>query len=234
MEGEDLPGKGDVADDFAIDVLEEDFGDSTTRALKTLDDEDEPEVAVDEDDDIEFTIIEKTESEKITLASVLAEIEKIADEEPPDIGDSTTSEEVKGLRRERHKLLLTVGREASMQVLPTTFKQFQERLLKVDKRSRRVRAWLEAVDRAGSTNNPLARRLDMNVDASKAAKQLKEIERERHLVLRALAEALTLSEHLSFVCAEQRERVKAINARLDQLIPVPEEKKSLLSRFLKE
>jgi len=204
-----------LADEIAIEVLEEpvDQGDATV-SLETL--ADAPDQA---------------DQDKTTPMRTLEQIKAQANDDPPDIGDESTPENVKALRRERHRLLLDVGREAYTQILSTAFDEFQSRIKKIDKRARQVRAWLEAVDRTSSEENPLAKRMDMNVDASKAAEQLVELERDRDHAFRVLAEALIRTDQHVNICAEQRERIKAIDVELDVLVPPPPTKKGLLSRF---
>lgn len=211
------------ADDLAIRVLEEASQDETTTALQTVEDEHE-----DQEDP------EDQDGDQTRPMSILERIDAETDEDPPDIGDDETPDQVKELRRERHRLLLEVGQEAHHQILPSAFDEFQTRIRKVQKRARRLRAWLEAVDRASSEDNPLARRVDMNVDPTKAARQLVAAERDVKHTLRVLAEALVATEQLPTFCAEQRERIKDIDAELDELVPPPPKKKGLLSRFRNE
>ncbi len=246
QEDEEQPFDESQADDLVLQVLED--TDDDTVSLKSadeseddadddLDDDTTPIPLADDEEEDDFAAslsdAPATTSGKSKLEEVEEMLRAIAEEDPPDIGDASTAEEVKQLRRERHKLLLEIGQGANEEILSKNFEPFQERVKRIVKRLRRVRAWLEAVDRAGSTNNPLARRMDMNVDASKATEQLIQLERERHLVLRAMAEALVASTHNAKVFAEERARVKEVDARIEELIPTQQPKKSLLSRFRK-
>ncbi len=211
MEDEELPPDPARVDDLVIELLEQ---------------------APDSGDTVPLTPVpnEEVDTEEETARMPVVEQAEDEDDDPPDIGDASTPEEVKQLRRERHKLLLAIGREANCQILSGNFDEFKARIQKVDKRARQLRAWLAAVDRASSDDNPLARRMDMNVDASKAAQQLKAIEKNNKVVLRALGEALVQANQHPKICPEQRERVQAIDAQLEALVPLPK-KKGLLSRF---
>jgi hypothetical protein len=203
------------ADDLAIEILEQaDDDDDATVPLETVADEHSDERAEPEP------------------TSYLEQVDVEVAYDPPDIGDASTPEEVKELRRERHRLLLTIGMEAHQQVLSPAFDEFKARIKKLDKSSRQVRAWLAAVDRAGGEANPLARSVDMNVDASKAVKRLVGLERDRDHAYRVLGEALISANQHVNICPEERERVQAVQAQLDEIVPPPPtEKKSLLSRF---
>jgi hypothetical protein len=166
--------------------------------------------------------------------SILEEASAQAEDEPPDIGDESTPEEAKTLRRERYKLLLEIGREANEQILSSAFNDLQARIKKIEKHVRRQRAWLSAVDRA-SDANPITRRMEVTVDVSAAAHQLAKLEKDRDHVLRVLAEALIRSGEDPRVCASQRERVKVIDGRLAILVPLPApKKKGLFARLRRE
>jgi hypothetical protein len=217
LEDDPMPSDENQADDLAIEILEQ------------PDDEDDATVVMDSVQEDEFkppepaTLIDQVDARA-------KKHEQPADDDPPDIGDGSTPEEVKQLRRERHKLLLEVGREAYEQILSSTFEQFQAKIRKIDKGMRRIRAWVEAVHRANSQSNPLARKMDMNVDSSRAAKQLAELERDYKHAMRVLGEALFRSGQHPKICVEQRDRLKVIDAKLDELVPLPQ-KKGLLARF---
>lgn len=214
---EDTPIDEDHADDIAIQVLAEaGADDEETQSLENI--FDESPVAPEEED-------------TTRLPAVDAESPESPEDEPPDIGDARTPENVKQLRRERHRLLLEVGRTAQGEVLSPGFDQFVARIKKIGKGARRISAWLEAVERATSDDNPLAKRMDMNVDPSKAAKQLVELERDHRHAQRVLGEALVHTGQHAAICPEQRDRIKAIDAELETLIPTPAKRKGLLSRF---
>jgi len=214
---DDVPVDEGHADDIAIQVLAEaGADDEETQSLEAV--FDELPVAPEEDDTTQLPVVEAESSEE-------------PEDEPPDIGDASTPENVKQLRRERHRLLLEVGRAAQSEVLSPSFDQFLARIKKIEKGVRRIRAWLDAVERATSDANPLANRMDMNVDPSKAAKQLVELERDHRHAQRVLGEALVHTGQHTAICSEQRERLKAIDAELESLVPIPPKRKGLLSRF---
>jgi len=204
------PHSEDHADQIAIEILEQ------------------------EGDDDEGTVVmegvpggEDKEPKKSLLEQVAAQTE----DEPPDLGDESTPEEVKNLRRERHRLLLEIGREANEQILSPAFNELQSRIKKIEKHVRRQRAWLSAVDRA-SDANPITRRMEVPVDVTAAAHQLAKVDKDRDYALRVLAEALIRSGQEPQICASQRERVRAIDARISLLVPVVvPKKKGLLSRL---
>lgn len=208
-----------LADDIALEVLEqEDKTDDATVVMESLQEDDETEPAASKvEPPVQLTPIQQAEA--------------MVDLDPPDIGDASTPQEVKQLRRERHKLLLEVGREAHRQILSSSLQEFQARIKKADKNVRRLRAWLEAIVRASAEDNPLAKRIDLNVDPSKATKQLAAaIEAENH-AFRVLGEALIRLNQHPRICTEHRERIQAIEEKLDELMPAPPRKKGLLSRL---
>lgn len=217
MDGEPSSSDEALADDIAFQVLDEtDQTDEATVVMESLQDEDDEE---------EGGIGPPKQLSPIEQA------ESLVDLDPPDIGDVSTPAEVKQLRRERHALLLEVGRYAHLQILSSSFGEFQNHIKRADKTARRIRAWLEAVERTGSDDNPLAKRVDMNVDPTKATKQLAEaIERHNH-AFRVLAEAMITFDQHPTICPDQRVRIREINAKLDELLPLPSQKKGLLSRL---
>ncbi len=247
---------GAAADDRASEVGQDAQRprDETTKAMPPLDDEDD---LGDEDDDLgdepvdDFDLLtdEDFDAEEPNLPPrpaaetkpkqdatdpelIAARIEDVAREDPPDIGGPETPAEVKQLRRERHRLLLEIGREGYQDILSSSFAEFQKRIKRTDKAIRRVKAWLDAVRRASTeTNNPLLKGMDMNIDPSKKVDALCDLERERNMALRALGEALIVSGRHPKLGAEQRERVMQIEERLEELVPAPPSKKGLLSRF---
>lgn len=228
--------------------------DEPTRAMPPLDDDDDFE---DGDDDLgdeavdDFDLLTDEDfdapepklppmptgnnkpKQDVTDPELIAErIADVAREEPPDVGGPETPSEVKQLRRERHRLLLEVGREAYQDILSSSFAEFQKRVRRTDRAIRRTKAWLDAVRRASTeTNNPLLKGMDMNIDPSKKVDALCDLERERHLSLRALAEALIASGKHPKLGPAQRERIQQIDARLEELVPSQNPKKGLLGRF---
>jgi len=201
----------DRADRIAIEVLEQEGDDDGTVVMESM-----PNGGSRED-------------RRSVLGEVDAQVQ--AEEDPPDIGDESTPPEVKELRRERHRLLLEIGRQANEQILSTALNAFQARIKKIEKHIRRQRAWLTAVDRA-SDANPVTRRMEVSIDYSAAGRQLAKLEKDRDYALRVLAEALIRSGQNPEVCPHQRERIKSIDARLAILVPlIQPKKKGLLSLF---
>jgi hypothetical protein len=221
-QGDQIPIDKDLAEDIALELLEQatDQDDGTKVMPSLQDDHDE------EQDESPRTIPLVSEGDSAPSPAA-----REPEDEPPDIGDESTPEEVKQLRRERHRLLLAVGTEAFPQILSPSFENFQERIRKIDKAIRRTTAWLEAVDRAGGENNPLAKRMDMNVDPTKATRQLAEFQGNKRNALRVLGEALITANQHQGICKEQRRRIAAVNEKLDELTPAPAKKKGLLSRL---